>query len=106
MNDDAEAALWLWAISVFGFGDYVTTKAGLEMGAVEKHPVSDAAMDLLGPDASMAAGKAVVIAAAIGGYYLAHRQPETRHLAPIFPTVLLLIGLGIVSHNVRTLENL
>lgn len=103
MNRD-QAILWASAVATFAGGDYATTRWGLEAGAAEAHPLSAAAIEAGGLEASMAVGKGVVLAAAFAGYWYAQQHPETREYAEMFPLFLVLIGMGIVSHNLQIIE--
>lgn len=103
MNRD-QAVLWASAVAMFAAGDYATTRWGLEQGAVEAHPLSAAVIESGGLEASMAVGKGAVLAVAFAGYLYAAKHPETREHAEMFPLFLVLIGMGIVSHNLQIIE--
>lgn len=104
MNREA-LTLWASAVATFAAGDYATTKYGLEHGAVEAHPVSAAALETAGLEGSMAAGKALVLGSAFLGWYYARSHPETAEYADLFPLLLVMAGMGIVSHNLVVIED-
>lgn len=103
MNNE-QMILWASAVATFAAGDYATTRYGLANGAVEAHPVSAAALDVAGLEGSLIAGKAVVLGAAAVGWYYAQSHPETAEYADLFPLLLVLAGMGIVSHNLTVIE--
>ena len=57
--------LWVFAILTFGVGDVVTTAAGLSLGAVESHPLSEIVLTAAGIP-GMIAWKALTLAAFVG----------------------------------------
>lgn len=107
VREQRDAMLWAAALAAFVGGDYATTTYGLEESEEleEVHPVAEAMMDAVGEGPAMIGGKVAVSAVAFGAYLWALRHPESRELATVFPIVLLLIGLGITSHNVRVIAS-
>lgn len=107
LQDRQDAALWAAALAAFIGGDVVTTSYGLGSSdeIEEAHPIADAMMEAVGEEQAMIGGKVAVSAVAFGAYLYALRHPETREFASLFPIVLLLIGLGITTHNVRVIAS-
>jgi uncharacterized membrane protein len=102
----ADLGLWTAAVAAFAGGDYVTTKQGLKREGVEEaHPVSDVLIETVGVDVGMAGGKFAVLTVAVAGYLYAEAHAETEAYSELFPLALLVLGLGIVSHNLAVLQD-
>jgi len=90
----SETAAWLMALVLFVGGDMATTALGLRLGAVESNPVALLGITELGLWPAMLSAKAVVVGWTVGCW---HYSPDRYRI--IFPIVLMLLGLGIVTWN-------
>lgn len=97
MNDEQ---VWAAAVGLFGVGDVLTTRRGLQVAGVEEvHPLSQVVLDVAGP-AGMVAVKVVVLAAFYGIYL---RAPSEWRVG--VPLGLALLGSLIVLNNMAVITD-